>query len=127
MPTISKPGFLNLTASFRSDSDLVLPYLRIRSGHYHLPNASKILKMKKKLIAWYVSHCNTSSRREDYAFELSKYIKVDIYGKCAKERICKQDLREPCVHDSLEEYKFYFAAENSICKGYFTGKHVYLE
>ena len=98
-----------------------LPYLSTTKGDYHLPNVSKIFKKKKKLIAWYVSHCETSSRREDYVLELSKHMKVDIYGKCGKTRICSQHIREACVSDSMEEYKFYFAAENAICKGYFTG------
>jgi len=37
---------------------------------------------KRRLVAWFVSHCETSSRREKYVEELRKYVDVDIYGKC---------------------------------------------
>ena len=35
---------------------------------------------KPKHVAWLVSHCTTSSKREEYVAEMRKYIDVDIYG-----------------------------------------------
>ena len=74
-------------------------------------------------MAWYVSHCNTNSKREKYIEELTKYLPIDIYGACGRQFVCGSNIKnKTCVHDLLEEYKFYFAGENSICKEYFTGR-----
>ena len=123
LPTISKPGFFNLTSTFRSDSDFHQPYLKVIPGNFQLKHASEILQIKTngKIMAWYVSHCKAESKREDYVNELSKYIHLDKFGHCGSQIICGRNKPEPCLNDSLEEYKFYFAAENSICKEYFTG------
>ena len=60
--------------------------------------------------------------------ELSKYIKVDVFGKCGNLNPECLNSDFPCTKEIVEGYKFYFAAENSICKDYFTGKHTkYLE
>ena len=72
---------------------------------------------------WFVSHCKTDSRREDYVAELSKYIHIDIYGMCGKVNACDGTHQENCVNVSVKEYKFYFSAENSICKEYITGMY----
>ena len=45
------------------------------------------IKVKKKLVAWIVSNCDTDSEREKYVEELRKYIPVDIYGSCG-ENFC---------------------------------------
>ena len=47
---------------------------------------------RRKKIAWLVSHCETNSEREKYAKELSRYIPVDVYGKCGKD--CPGDCLE---------------------------------
>ena len=36
-----------------------------------------------RLIAWFVSHCNTPSKREKYVERIKKVIPVDIYGHCS--------------------------------------------
>ena len=69
-----------------------------------------------------VSHCNTKSKREDYMRELNKYIPVDIFGKCGNRTKC-DSWRKDCTRDMMKDYKFYFAAENAICKEYFTGNN----
>ena len=75
---------------------------------------------------WIVSHCKTQSKREDYMAELSKYIKVDVFGKCGNFiPKCGSHKDYSCTNSMMEGYKFYFAAENSICKEYFTGNNVY--
>ena len=85
LPTVSQPGFFNLTAHFRSDSDFPFQYFhtQVRDSpcDHCLPNSS-LLNGKTKLMVWMVSHCKTQSKREDYIAELSKYIKVDVFGKC---------------------------------------------
>ena len=72
-------------------------------------------------MVWFVSHCNTQSRREEYAHSLSKYIRLDKYGDCAQEVACGEHRAVNCKNVSLQDYKFYFAAENALCKDYFTG------
>ena len=125
LPTVSQPGFFNLTSHFRSDSDFPVPYFHTRHldrpCDHCVPNATVLLN-KTKLMTWIVSHCKTQSKREDYVAELSKYIKVDVFGKCGNltPECLNRDL--PCTKELIKSYKFYFAAENSICKDYFTGK-----
>ena len=77
---------------------------------------------KKRLMVWFVSHCNTHSRRQEYAHALSNYIRLDRYGDCAQEVACGDHRTVNCKNVSLQDYKFYFAAENALCKDYFTGK-----
>ena len=128
VPTISQPEFFNLTSTFRSDSDFPVPYFQtqVRDSpcHHCLPN-STVLNGKTKLMVWMVSHCKTQSKRENYMAELSKYIKVDVFGKCGNfTPKCQRHLHlDSCTNSMIEGYKFYFAAENSICKDYFTGKN----
>ncbi|CAL1548134.1 unnamed protein product [Lymnaea stagnalis] len=74
---------------------------------------------KTKMVAWFVSHCNIQSRREEYAAELSKYIQVDVYGKCGK---LKCEDRGKCARMLDTEYKFYLSFENSFCVDYVTEK-----
>ena len=83
--------------------------------------------MKKKLIGWHVSRCHTDSKRELYIAELSKYISVDIFGKCSGRMACREEEKGTnCTQDLIQSYKFYFAGENSICRDYFTGKFYYI-
>jgi len=71
------------------------------------------------MVAWFVSHCVTPNRREDYVKELSKYIPVDIYGKCGN-LTCSN--RNHCKEMIRRDYKFYIAFENSLCTDYVTEK-----
>ena len=94
-----------------------------------LPKASALLfqkqsydqlKNRTKKVAWFNSHCPTHSRREDYVAELSKYIPVDIYGKCGPLKcLTRNDKRCEVL---LDEYKFYLAMENSLCPDYVSEK-----
>ena len=47
--------------------------------------------------------------------ELSKYIKVDVFGKCGNFMPeCFGNWQHKCTNHLIKNYKFYFAAENSI-------------
>ena len=123
LPTVSQPGFFNLTSTFRSDSDFPIPYFyteRRNSPCDKCPPNSSLLATKNKFMIWIVSHCYTQSKREYYMKELAKYIPVDIFGKCGNRTKC-DSWRKDCTRDMMKDYKFYFAAENAICKEYFTG------
>ena len=127
LPTFSQPGFFNLTSHFRSDSDLPFEYFATERRSIpcdHCLPSSSILLNKTKLMVWIVSHCKTQSKREDYMAELSKYIKVDVFGKCGNfTPKCGSHKDYSCTNSMMAGYKFYFAAENSICKEYFTGNN----
>ena len=126
LPTVSQPGYFNLTSTSRSDSDFPVPYFhtQVRDSPCDncLPNCTLLLN-KTKLMVWIVSDCKTQSKREEYMTELSNYIKVDVFGKCGNfTPECQSYLEDSCTNSMMEGYKFYFAAENPICKDYFTGK-----
>lgn len=90
------------------------------------PNPLKVIssnpvKGKTKLVAWFVSNCQSESLRETYVKTLKKYIDVDVYGKCG-DHVCWVGDQDEC-YDILErDYKFYLAFENSFCRDYVTEK-----
>lgn len=87
--------FFWLLNMIRIDSDIYAPYpvvttdeldqkSVIQSGNKTFTDGelkSTVYK-KKKLVAWFVSNCKTSSAREKYAAELQNYVEVDVYGSC---------------------------------------------
>ncbi|CAL1527929.1 unnamed protein product [Lymnaea stagnalis] len=112
----------NLTATYRTDSDIFIPYSRLRFQPKPVkerPNYGEIAKMKNKTAAWFVSNCKTQSRREDYVKEMQKYIDVDIYGACGQP--CSKD-NPDCLAQLPWQYMFYLSFENSICTDYVTEK-----
>ena len=133
-------GFFNWSMTYRLDSDIVhrdsygiftphqrdLPARYPRPSHQGPPSVVQLknpsttdLKGKKKLVAWFVSHCPTQSRREDYVNELSRHIQVDIYGKCSNMSCT---VRQDCFQMLRTDYKFYIGFENSLCPDYVTEK-----
>ena len=124
----SEPGFFNLTATFRSDSDFPIPYVYSERKLQQCPNClpnSTVVTQKSKMMIWLVSHCTTNSRREEYFKRLSKYIPIDIYGTCGNKTSCGREKRNAkCADDMINQYKFYFSGENAICKDYYTGMFI---
>ena len=76
------------------DSDIYTPYpvvettpgsaleLELWNTTFNRNKLKHKIRKKKKLVAWFVSNCFTTSGREKYAFELKKYVEVDVYGAC---------------------------------------------
>ena len=114
-------SLFNLTMSHRLDSDIPQTYGEIRRK---LPSDSiphigtNFAAGKTELVAWVASNCNSTSRREVYIARLQKYINVDIYGGCGR-RVCP---KRDCWEHINQNYKFYLAFENSLCKDYITEK-----
>lgn len=95
-------SFYNYTMTYRLDSDILWTYGHlqdIETGQLVAPTSypawRKIpelleldtsldiaLAKKNKTAAWFVSHCDVISKRDDLARSLQQYIPVDIYGKC---------------------------------------------
>jgi hypothetical protein len=75
---------------------------------------------KTKEVAWISSNCGVPSKRDEYVKELSKYIPVDISGKCgthscSKPRVwCKRTIVKNLA-SSFGDLKF--AAEIYVLLG----------
>jgi hypothetical protein len=143
--------WFNITVTYKSDSDFIVDYKPFKefndilndkmyiSEFDKLSNETKknpmfsfkkiALKKKndknKATIVWFVSHCETNSKREDFVLELMKYIRVDIYGNCLNyfknsfKHPCgdlKNENVDDCNNNLLNSYKFYLAFENSLCE-----------
>jgi hypothetical protein len=121
----------NITATFSAESDVPYRLHAIecrRKQNYTAPSAN-YAQGKRGKVAWFVSHCSTSSRRELYAEELGKYIDVDVYGGCGNQSVCggghlnKNFSAYDCLRDFISaNYKFYLSFENAFCREYVTEK-----
>lgn len=120
----------NLTATFASDSDLLLKnhLMTCKPKRNWQSNGVNHAEGKSKIATWFVSHCDTSSRRELYVEELKKHVQVDIYGKCSKSSTClrhsfKVEDNAECMFNVIDkDYKFYLSFENAFCSQYVTEK-----
>ena len=120
----------NTTYTYKNNADVFFGYGCFSKRITPLASSNVINRAvgKSRLVAWVISHCNASSRRDDYIRELSKYIAVDGYGRCAG-RACTtlgDSLRhrdpEGCDRMISDSYKLYLSFENSLCDGYITEK-----
>lgn len=133
---------MNWTVSYRTDADVQYGYGYVRDsvtfedmslGIWRVPNNSQIspfvnnsdlpqiVSNKTKMVAWFVSNCNTvQSQRMELAISISKYIPVDIYGKCGT-LTCKNGDKH-CMDMLDEDYLFYLSFENALCRDYITEK-----
>ncbi|XP_062573218.1 alpha-(1,3)-fucosyltransferase C-like [Saccostrea cucullata] len=125
---------VNWTISYRRDADL--PFIH---GSYSVKRNNDRGRKKdsntKRGIAWFVSHCETSSRREIFVNLLKKTTAIDIYGHCGslKAQNCPKSrtdairecwgLKESKCFDILDtKYMFYLSFENAMCRDYITEK-----
>lgn len=123
--------YFNLSMTYRLDSHVPLAYMKsieLPKGKQH--NLSHIFQRvkrypKKKLVAWFVSHCKTVSDRESYVKELKRFISVDVFGACGPLKCGPMNAKYSALECSMmleRDYKFYLSFENSICKDYVTEK-----
>eukprot|EP00079_Xenopus_tropicalis_P011621 XP_002937688.1 PREDICTED: alpha-(1,3)-fucosyltransferase 6-like [Xenopus tropicalis] len=104
---------MNLTMSYRADSDIFTPY-----GSITRQNSNKTFTIpeKSKLVAWAVSNWNPNSMRVQVYEQLKQYIHIDVYGR--KHSI----LSNAKLFEKISQYKFYLAFENSVHRDYITEK-----
>ncbi|XP_067668260.1 glycoprotein 3-alpha-L-fucosyltransferase A-like [Haliotis asinina] len=116
-------GRFNWTLTYRLDSDIPFPYNRILYTGGNV-NISDVLRRKSRSIAWFVSNCDTPSKRELYVKELRKHIDVDIYGACRYNQSfdCPKERSFGCLSMLNTTYRFYLSFENSLCRDYITEK-----
>ena len=112
----------NWTASYRTNSDLYIPY------YYHLikNNSTKntslnVASGKNKMAVALSSNCGTFNKRESLVAALSSVIGVDVYGACGQKHPCSPK-NKTCKDLLLKPYKFYLAFENANCVEYITEK-----
>lgn len=139
-------GLFNWTWTHRLDSDISFKYMAVRNKHgkvigpkqdMHWTNINDMkptskyvirkLRNKRYAAAWFVSNCETHSKREELAenlkHELRKHgLQLDTYGSCG-EMNCPRDGWEQECHAAIEsDYYFYLAFENSFNEDYVTEK-----
>ncbi|KAG9478295.1 hypothetical protein GDO78_013343 [Eleutherodactylus coqui] len=107
-------NLFNMTMTFRRDSDIYEPYgwmepLKKRGQNFTIPN-------KSKLVSWVVSKWYSGAPRIAYYEELKKHINIDVYGAKHK-KLSMNDF-----YNTISQYKFYLAFENSVYKDYITEK-----
>ena len=116
-------GF-NLTMSYHRNADVYAPYCQlIPRSQPKIENAPEKLAVREfikrpKDALWFVSNCNTPSKRELLVKKLIAHgIKVDLFGDCSgvsPESIIEQQ----GATSFFSQYKFYLAFENSLCDDY---------
>uniref|UniRef100_A0A023GFR3 Fucosyltransferase n=1 Tax=Amblyomma triste TaxID=251400 RepID=A0A023GFR3_AMBTT len=116
-------GIFNLSMTYRSDSDVPVPYGRtVQLSEPPLGSAATLRNFsaaKTKLVAILSSNCGGPNKRWPYIRELSKHVAVDVYGGCGT-KVCPGHFTRDC--DVTKQYKFYLAFENSNCREYITEK-----
>lgn len=124
-------GVFNLTMSYRTDSDVFLPYgylvpgepktngLQNRFAHpLHVPSRLRLLR--PRLLAWVVSNWSESHARVAFYYQLCRYIQVDVYGRAG--RPLSEDSGSSSLVRLVSRYQFYLSLENSQHTDYITEK-----
>lgn len=96
-------------------------FLRTQNATKLREERRAVLSNKTGTVSWMVSHCPTTSRREDYVHHLQKHIQVDIYGECGNLSCPRGNhwISYPECYEMLErKYKFYLSFENAFCTDY---------
>ncbi|XP_050668751.1 alpha-(1,3)-fucosyltransferase C-like [Leptidea sinapis] len=136
-------GFFNWTWTYKLDSNFRWGYITIYDLNENVvgPKIDMIwpikmepiseelkvkLSIKTKAVAWFVSHCKTKRRREEFVAVLSDELEkwgwtVDIYGACGPLS-CPRSDSSSCFKMIEEQYHFYLSFENSFAEDYVTEK-----
>ena len=122
-------GFFNWTMTYKSNSDIFLPYLQYRKLEKtdKRPPIINYAKTKNASIAWLVGNCNFLFRMK-FVTLLSRETKVHVGGGCRENYPDRLPCTRWCDLKTLQNYKFYLSFENGICTDYITEKYwKYLE
>ncbi|XP_049883094.1 alpha-(1,3)-fucosyltransferase B-like [Pectinophora gossypiella] len=130
-------NLFNFSSTFSRNSDVPIPLLWMRSL-YHIKSTkyfvktstkNKLLPQKIAPVVFLQSDCFTYTEREVYVKILMKYIDVDSYGSCLKNKELPMNyttygdkLYEDELLRFLARYKFVVTIENAVCNDYVTEK-----
>lgn len=134
-PWIYRNDSFDISNTYRTSADIYSPYgyfepFRTEESN-QVGNISAIIENKSRFMIWISSHCETLQwDRTKFARDLQKIMKVDIFGRCGNDTLCKCRWQQNCrneVDDFVRTYKFSLALENSCCEDYITEKlwHTY--
>ena len=110
----------------KKNSDIHLPYgeIRKRTDNVKL-DYEAIARAKPNVSLIITSHCTTYSSRMEFVKELSKYIDVNLLGKCSGKRWncgVPHAHDEICFQELVNSHKYFLAFENAFCQQYITEK-----
>ena len=108
--------FVQVAQHPRPGYDLDIIINKFGAANTQLAEKEKGESENETLVAQFVSHCQTPSRREKVISKLSKLINVDIYGRCGPLKCSKKPKDYSCYDAMNQTYKFYLSFENSLCK-----------
>ncbi|KAM9801650.1 alpha-(1,3)-fucosyltransferase 4-like [Neosynchiropus ocellatus] len=114
-------GVFNMTMSYRTDSDIYLPYgYLVPVPGRSLREPSPVHLRKPRLLAWVVSNWSESQARVAFYYELSRFVSVDVFGRAG--RTVPEDSGSSSLLQLLTRYQFYLSLENSLHTDYITEK-----
>ncbi|XP_067417524.1 alpha-(1,3)-fucosyltransferase 7 [Emydura macquarii macquarii] len=103
----------NWVMTYRRDSDIFMPYGELVANS----SASVDIPTKTGLVSWVISNYHRTQTRVQVYRDLSRHLRVDVYGKANQKPLCRD-----CLLPTTSRYKFYLAFENSIHQDYITEK-----
>ena len=122
----------NHTCTFRQGSDysIATQYLTSLEELQRTPvlNFKEKDKLPLASTMFLQSGCNPPSDRDAYVNELMKFLEIDSYGLCLKNKELPEHLRSPLtmhddsLRDFVGKYKFALTFENALCDDYLTEK-----
>lgn len=130
-------NLFNLSSTYSRYSDVPYPlqYLEsiedIVSTKYFVPTAEKNKLLNEiSPVIYLQSDCETSTERDVYVEQLMKFINIDSYGECLKNKVMPKKFQEDYLNNLNEDeflnfvarYKFVVAIENGVCEDYITEK-----
>lgn len=119
-------GHFNLTLSYRTDSDIFVPYGYLVPRVSRIPGAQPLLTptgkalLRPRLLAWVISNWSPSHARVSFYYKLRRYLRVDVFGDAGMP--LPRDFDGHTVIELVERYQFYLALENSQYTDYITEK-----
>ncbi len=106
-------GVFNLTVSFLRTSDVRLPINKTTSSK-KLPIR---VARKPQRVVWYPNRCvEHNSKLWKYVEALSKYLDVDVYGKCGNVSCSSDSDIAQCISSIEKKYMFYLSFQDGICE-----------
>ncbi|MBN3306766.1 FUT4 fucosyltransferase, partial [Amia calva] len=109
-------GIFNWTMSYKVGSDMFMPYGYLYPKNPSSGSSQILLPKKKRLVAWVISNWNMDHARVRFYAQLRRYIPIDVYGRDAMA------LENNSIVQTVSQYKFYLAFENSQHTDYITEK-----